>query len=272
MTPIPNPGDPGSEPYYGAGRGRVHHRYQVAPSAEHAAVVAVAAPPASPSTSRRAPAPSKAPERRPAPQVARAAGPADQASRLAALQAALTSTLAKEVALAGPPSFAPNEPADVTLTAPSGFVDEVRTQAQTQGLGEAASSASLTAVLTGDGYTVLPAGPETGLLMSGQATKLHWTATAKPGARGPLKASVSLNLLGGGSNTVTLGSLVLAPAKALTPTLRAVGVGLLVLIGLLVIAWLARGEPSGSELERRASKQAARGGRPLNMGQDPPVN
>jgi hypothetical protein len=53
----------------------------------------------------------------------------------------------------------------------------------------------------------------------------------------------------------------------LTP--RVIGASLLVLIAALVVAWLARGRgPTRPASARRASRRAARGGRPLDMSAD----
>ena len=82
--------------------------------------------------------------------------------------------------------------------------------------------------------------------------------TAQAGAKGPLHADVSADLLGGGSDKLSLGS-VQSAGMGVKLTPRIIGAALLVLIAALVVAWLARSRaPTRSASARRASRQAAR--------------
>jgi hypothetical protein len=194
---------------------------------------------------------------------------ADRSTRLAALQSALTDAVSKGAALKAPDRFTANQPADVTLTVPAGFADTLRTEAQKNGLSDAAASVNLTAVLSGDGFSVTPDETQSQPLTVGQETTFRWTVTAQPGAKGPLHADVGADLLGGGSDTLALGSVQKAAGLGVKLTPRVVGAAILVLILALVVVWLARGRggPSRPASARRASRNARGGARPLDMGE-----
>jgi hypothetical protein len=205
----------------------------------------------------------------PAPVSAPAATPvaaADRPTRLAALQSALTDATSKGAVLTAPQRFTANQPADVSLTIPATFADTVRTEAQKNGLSDAAASVNMNVVLSGDGFSVTPDETQSQPLIVGQPTEFRWTVTAQPGAKGPLHADVGADLLGGGSDTLALGSIQKQAGFGVKPTPRMVGAAILVLILALVVVWLARGRgPSRPASARRASR-AARGARPLDMG------
>ncbi len=196
------------------------------------------------------------------------ASTADRSTRLAALQSALTDAVSKGAVLKAPNRFTANQPADVTLTLPAGFADSLRAEAQKNGLSDAAASANITAVLSGDGFSVTPDETQSQPLTVGQATEFKWTVTAQPGAKGPLHADVGADLLGGGSDTLALGSVQKAAGLGVKLTPRIVGAAILVLILALVVVWLARGRgPSRPASARRASRNARNGSsRPLDMG------
>jgi len=205
----------------------------------------------------------------PAPVAAPAAPPAsagDRPTRLAALQSTLTDGVSKGAVLTAPQRFTANQPADVSLTIPAAFYDTLRAEAEKNGLSDAAASVNLTAVLSGDGFSVTPDETQSQPLTKGQPTEFRWTVTAQPGAKGPLHADVGADLLGGGSDTLALGSVQKQAGFGVKPTPRMVGAAILVLILALVVVWLARGRgPSRPASARRASR-AARGARPLDMG------
>ncbi len=358
MAPIPNPGDPGSEGYYGGYRGRHHHAYaaeSIGPIAENTVRSPYGeghpAPGRHPTYSYSAPAPVYD---RPAPaltpkaahgpvsakatvstvtkttktittitrpklppvvaldsksivhksvSVAAAAGAAagavahdakqattaavqsykappgigpaapvgDRTSRLAALQTMLTDAVGKSAMLSAPGSFTANQPADVSLTLPADFADTLKGEAQKDGLGDAAASVNMNAILSGDGFAVTPDDTQSAPLTVGQPTQFHWTVTAQPGAKGPLHADVGADLLGGGSDKLALGSVQKSAGMGVKLTPRVIGASLLVLIAALVVAWLARGRgPTRSAAARRASRRAVRGGRPLDMSAEGP--
>jgi hypothetical protein len=194
---------------------------------------------------------------------------ADRATNLASLQTTLTDTVGKTAILTAPASFTANQPVDVSLTIPAAFADTLRTTAQKDGLGDAAASVNMTAILSGDGFSVTPDDTQSVPLAVGQPTKFVWTVTAQPGAKGPLHADVGADLLGGGSDKLALGSVQKAAGMGIKLTPRVIGASLLVLIAALVVAWLARGRgPTRPASARRASRRAARGGRPLDMSAD----
>jgi hypothetical protein len=317
MAPIPNPGDPGSEGYYGDYHGRRRHydgrpAYTVRDTAatspygeghpvpgRHPTYASAAYPPptytraqvhgkatSAPVATNAAPfnahastvktATVSAPPRLPAvvavtDKGAAAAGGAaapagDRATRLASFQAALTDVVGKSGMLTAPASFTANQPADVSLVLPHDFADTLRGEAKKDGLSDAAASVNMTALLSGDGFAVTPADIQSAPLTVGQTTEFHWTVTAQPGAKGPLHADVGADLLGGGSDKLSLGSVQKTADLGVKLTPRVVGASLLVLIAALVVAWLARGRgPTRAAAARRAARRAARGGRPLDM-------
>jgi uncharacterized iron-regulated membrane protein len=205
----------------------------------------------------------------PSPVTVAATPPAnasDRPTRLAALQNTLTDAVSKGAVLTAPQRFTANQPADVSLTIPAAFADTLRSEAQKNGLSDAAASVNMTAVLSGDGFSVTPDETQSQPLTVGQPTEFRWTVTAQPGAKGPLHADVGADLLGGGSDTLALGSVQKQAGFGVKPTPRMVGAAILVLILALVVVWLARGRgPSRPASARRASR-AARGARPLDMG------
>ena len=200
------------------------------------------------------------------PPAAPASSGADRSTRLATLQSALTDAISKGAKLTAPARFTANQPADVTLTVPATFAATLRDEAGKDGLSDAAASVNLTAVLSGDGFAVTPDETQSQPVTLGQITEFHWTVTAQPGAKGPLHADVGADMLGGGSDTLALGSVQKAAGMGIKLTPKVVGATLLVLIAALIVAWLARGRggPSRPALARRASRAARN--RPLDMG------
>jgi hypothetical protein len=194
----------------------------------------------------------------------------DRTTRLAGLQTALTDAIGKSAILTAPARFTANQPADVSLTIPATFAEALRSEAQKEGLSDAAASVTMTAILSGDGFAVTPDDTQSAPLTEGQPTEMHWTVTAQPGAKGPLHADIGADLLGGGSDKLSLGSVQKAAGLGVKLTPKVIGATLLVLIAALVVAWLARGRgPTRPAAARRASRRAARGGRPLDMSSDP---
>ena len=202
----------------------------------------------------------------PAPAAVPTASGADRSTRLASLQSALTDAISKGAKLTAPARFTANQPADVTLTVPATFAATLRDEAGKDGLSDAAASVNLTAVLSGDGFAVTPDETQSQPVTLGQITEFHWTVTAQPGAKGPLHADVGADMLGGGSDTLALGSVQKAAGMGIKLTPKVVGATLLVLIAALIVAWLARGRggPSRPASARRASRNARN--RPLDMG------
>ena len=193
----------------------------------------------------------------------------DRTTKLAALQTSLTDAVSKAGVLTLPARFTANQPADVSLTLPATFAETLRKEADKQGLSDAAASVNMTSVLAGDGFSVTPDDTQSQPLTVGQPTEFHWTVTAQPGAKGPLHADVGADLLGGGSDTLSLGSVQKNAGMQLKMTPRMLGAGILALIVILVLGWLARGRntPTRSASARRAGRQARGSGfaRPLDM-------
>ena len=348
MAPIPNPGDPGSEPYYDYGRHRyggrrVHARYEAAepaqtaqnavispygeghpapgrhPSYSYPAPASPAYPPTNtapyPSTTgavaengansaQAQPAPANdagktdhtgvavagagaagllalnakhaaghaaqaasthtAKTRQSTPTASPATTSGDQATNLASLQTALTDAVGKTAVLKAPARFTANQPTDVSLTLPAGFGDTMKSEAQKDGLADAAASVSMTALLSGDGFAVTPNDTQSAPLTLGQPTQFHWTVTANPSAKGPLHADVGADLLGGGSEKLALGSVRAASDTGAKLAPHFIGVALLVLLAVLVVAWLVR--------ERRQTRPVVTrrtvDGRPLDMSSE----
>lgn len=198
------------------------------------------------------------------PDAGAAASP--RADRVAALQTALGGAATGTAVLAAP-HFAVNTPTDVTLTVPASFADTLRTEAGRQGLADDAASAALTSRLSGDGYVVIPDAAQRQVIVAGQPTVFHWTATQQPGARGPLQAQLGAQLLGGGQDQLDLGVIKAGPSGG--AGWKIVGGVLLALVIALVIALFTRsGRKQPAVVARRRDVGVQR---PFDMGGDPPT-
>ena len=129
-----------------------------------------------------------------------------------------------------------NQPADVTLTLPADFAKTLQYEAGKQKLVQAATSVNLIAALSGDGYAIVPADPQTLPLQQGQATVFHWKVTPTGAGRGALPASVKAASTTDGP-TLDLGS---KSSGSASTTGRVVGIGLLALIALVLLGWAAQ--------------------------------
>jgi hypothetical protein len=225
--------------------------------------VAAAAKPAAPALNTAVP---------PAPKDANAQGASplgDRATRLAALESTLADTIHKGAELKVPPAFTAGKAADVTLTIPADFGQTVHDEAAKNDLSDAAASVNLTAVLSGDGFAATPDTAQSQPLTPGQPTEFHWSVTAQEGAKGPLHADVGADLLGAGSDVLNMGSVQAGSAFGLgfLKSNRMLGVGILAVLAVLVLAWLARGRsgPSRSASARREARRA-RSDRPVMLG------
>lgn len=208
----------------------------------------------------------------PAPSLRAASTPdkdAAQASAtgpMAALSAALI-PLVKARAVLRADGLKANQPGDVTLTLPPDFADGLRAAAAKNGLTAAAASANLTAALAGDGYAVTPSESRSLPLVAGQATTFKWTVTPAPGAKGPLRASVGADLLGGGVQHVDLGSVdkaAVAPFRSWTQIIGLTLLALIALVGAALFAGRRRGPATGAMKPRSNHVN----GRTLDIGQD----
>ena len=188
----------------------------------------------------------------------------DRGAKLQTLQTALAGAVGAKAVLNSPGKLVANRPADVSLSLPADFAETVRSEAGKVGLADAAASANVTALLSGDGYAITPDETQSQPLTVGQPTEFHWTVTAQPDAKGPLRADVGADLLGGGSETLSLGTVVKSGATGFQLTPRAIGAIILALIVILVLAWLGRGRstPARPVQVRRREDYT---GRPLDI-------
>ena len=217
---------------------------------------AVKAPPAKAAPVKAAPKAAARPA--PAAPPNQAASPlGDRATRLAALETALADAIRGKTALKAPASFPVGQPADVTLTVAPEFFAMMQDEAAKNGLSAAAGSANLTALLSGEGFSVTPQTTQSQPLMSGQPTEFRWTVTAQQGAKG-LHADLGADLLGAGSDMLNLGSVQASNGADFLKAPRVYGVALLLILAVLLIAWLARGRspPSRSAAARKNSRRS----------------
>lgn len=173
------------------------------------------------------------------------------ADRYSALQTALSSLVAREGKLDTPSHFEPGQATPVSLTLPADFAQAVQTDAAQQGLADAAASVNMTSTLSGDGYTVVPAEPQSQPLALNQPTVFHWkvTPTANRTA-GALQATLSADLLSEG-RSLPLGTL--KAGNAAKAGGRIVGIGLLAVIAAVVLVWALnrrRPTPTGASRPR----------------------
>lgn len=163
-----------------------------------------------------------------------AAPSAEESARLSAISGALTPVIAARASLRGAESLRPGAPGDVSLTVPQDFAEGLKSEAQRGGLADAAASTALTARLAGEGYAVSPADAQSQPLTAGKPTEFRWTVTRMDAAKGPLTAEVGADLLGGGKQHLDLGTLTASQSRRGGVSPKAIGVGILALIAVLV--------------------------------------
>lgn len=173
-----------------------------------------------------------------------AAPTAEAASKLSALSAALGPVIASRAVLKGVEGLKTGAPGDVSLSVPPDFGDGLRNEAKRAGMADAASSAAITAKLTGDGYAVSPSEAQSQPLMSGKATDFRWTVTKMDAARGPLQAEIGADLLGGGRQHLDFGAITAKAPASFRLSPRALGVGLLLLVVILAGVLMSGGRRS----------------------------
>lgn len=227
-----------------------------------------------PSAARPAPAPALKPvptpaTKAPAPASNSTSPIGDRSTRLASLETTLTDAIGRVAKLTTPDRFVANQPAEVTLTVPAEFAQTLRDEAAKNDLADAATSVNLTAVLSGDGFAVTPDSTQSRPLVEGQPTEFQWTVTAQQGGAGPLHAELGADLLGAGSDTLSLGSVQSGGGLQLPKFgARAWGFAILALIAAVVIGLLSRGRgsPSRSAAARREGRRA-RTSRPMSFSE-----
>jgi hypothetical protein len=175
-----------------------------------------------------------------------------EADRYQALEKALRDAFAQGAQLQAPAHMEANQAADVTLTVPGDFAQTFQSEAGKEGLASALASVNLTATLSGDGYTIVPADPQTLPMTQGQATVFHWKATPTGAGHGPLTAAVKATAPGD-NHTVDLGSKSTGTGSA---SGRVLGIGILAVVALALLGWAAQrrrpAKPTGA-VKPRAS-------------------
>lgn len=193
----------------------------------------------------------------------------DRSTRLAALEQSLAAAIGKTAKLKAPDNLPVNQPADVTLTIPAEFAKTLTEEATKNNLLDAVSTVNMNAVLSGEGFAIIPDTTQSKPLVDGQPTEFQWTVTAQPGQRGPLRADVGADLQGAGSDTLSLGQVQADSGFRFPGGARTLGYALLALIAALVVAFLARGRsgPSRSVSARRDARRARTGPHPMNLNE-----
>lgn len=246
MSPIPNPpeGPPSA--------GRVHGRYYAYD--DHAAgsegpapdVVSVPETMTEPGRAAKGAQPKTAAAGAPG-ASARPATPSPVANP-AGLQTALAAALLRGAVFKAPDRFPVGKAVEVSLVVPASFFDALKTSAETDGLADAATTAALSARLVGRAFTVNRVGAQSLPLAAGRDSTFRWTVTALSDAAGPLKANVSVALLGEGARTLDLGTVTAPAPQSGSSGLHVLGGALLLAIAALAAAWISqawrRGRPA----------------------------
>jgi hypothetical protein len=87
--------------------------------------------------------------------------------------------------------------AKVTLSLPDNLLGLIQREAAKVGLGRAARTASVSARLTGEGYSITPNGTQTARLRAGRGQSFSWMVHPTGDAREPLTAAVDARLANG---------------------------------------------------------------------------
>lgn len=142
--------------------------------------------------------------------------------RLTQLQAKLSGPVADGAGFVVADDIAAGKPGAVTLSLPADLFQRLRGEADKLGLDKDARRFNITATLSGDGYVITPAAPQTAHATpvdapGAAAPSFTWQVQPQAGAGGPLKAAVVAQLTGGRAiETVPLLSLE-RPVKAVQP-------------------------------------------------------
>ncbi len=162
-------------------------------------------------------------------------GPSE-ADRYKTLVQILRDVFANSDLLSAPSHMEANQPATVTLTLPAEFAQMARAEAAKENLTAAVMTMNLIGVLSGDGYTIVPAEAQSLPLTLDTPTVFQWKVTPTGAARAALKASVRAEAVGDG-HSLALGDKSTGSGSA---TGRVVGFGLLALIALVLLGWAAQ--------------------------------
>jgi hypothetical protein len=255
------------------------------PAAPPAARPAAPAPAPAPAASSAAPATSK-------PLVESA--PKTKADRLAAVQAAVGPSAAAGSLLTIPSDLAQGKPGLVVLTLPASLDDDIQNAATQADLAKAAGHTVVSAILSGDGYTIMPAAAQSMRLKPKEAATFAWQVQPQAGAKGVLRALVNARLGSGeASPTISLAAIdrpvnpaatpaegqsanqlnldwlsipgvktIDVPGFGPTPSKTVVAVVLLILV-VLVLILAVRGSSTPARARRRAAARPA----PVNLSE-----
>lgn len=270
MEPIPNPPE--------RRRGRTDDGLLGAPSAPTRANVAAPPPmiaaaprapsatgprvrvPIAPAASVPAPAATRstspaAAGLRPTPETATAAErPAEPAVRLDRAERDLRRLVEREARLDAPTTWTPGETREVRLRLPDGVAERLEQASAQTGGGQGARE--LSATLSGDGFRIDPAGPQS-IDPGAPDGALAWRVTPERADPGPLSARVEAAVPTrlGERRTLDLGEVSDGRGGAGGLSMRTLGWILLAVLGGGLIAWL---------LGRRNGDAAAANGRRRN--------
>ena len=219
----------------------------------------------------RADAPAKRADRRPD-RSRRATPPATRAVGLDQLRNALTDLVRRDATFTAPGRITPGQTETVTLTLPAGLAAGLAQEAERANLKSLASEARIRATLSGDGWRIVPADPQTETVRPGQATTFDWQATASPGAR-PLSADIAAELSGGRGavETLELGqreqALDAGPANGPIRGLsaRAWAAAVLLLLALLGVFYFLRRKDDGAVVGSSGRSRRRRHRDPVNL-------
>lgn len=162
--------------------------HPLAPPAVHAKPPAAVTPP--PSTAKPAPAPMPW-------------------TKLQQLGVSLNGEVISAAKLVVPAEVLAGKPGVVSLTLPPTLAGELTAHADKLGLSRAARTADASAVLSGEGYGILPDGVQTARLKTGEATTFNWQVTPSASAKPPLMVDIGADLKGQGKpQSFTIGEVI----------------------------------------------------------------
>jgi hypothetical protein len=205
--------------------------------------------------------------------------------KLAKLQAAVGPAATNGAAMTVADTIAKGQPGKVTLTLSQDLYATIKREAGKAGVAAAAKKTDISALLSGEGYTITPNGVQTVHLGSGEAPVFEWMVTPLAGVKGPLKAQIDATLAGiGKPQTFSLATIEQAIKSAIPdapqakassfsldflsiPGMKDVNLpvvgkvaskslvaGLIVLILLLIIAMVVRGSGAAKARDERRRK------------------
>lgn len=202
----------------------------------------------------------------PTPAIAKLTPPQTKAAQLGA---ALADEVTSGSKLDVPSTVAAGEPGVVVLTVPTSLLDRVKAEAGKLGLGVAARVVDLRARLTGPGYVIVPDETQSARLQADAPTSFAWQVAPGTGEKGALEARIDGNLRGADQpvsfpiTSITADAIVddatIAKVPLITvPGFGAVRSGIVVLVGLGILAVLLLSALGRKASERRRKEQRQR--------------